>query len=125
MKKMLFVLCFLLLGCTITIQIPDVDSLSVNQTVSSYFEYVSEEDEKEVMRMFYGKFEPVSRNQVNITEENDINKIISIGYNIGDEYTSITLWSSGYGTMSIGNKTMYVKFHDGVHQELLEYILNR
>lgn len=122
MKKLGFILCFLLMGCTLNIQIPDVDSLWVNQTVSSNFEYVSEEDEKEVMRMFYGKFEPVSRNQVNITEESDINKIISISYNIKDEHTSITIWSSGYGTMSVGNTSMYVKFHDGVHQELFEYI---
>ena len=124
MKKIILLL-FLLVGCTKTIQIPDVDSLWVNPVVSSADGRISEIDEKKVMRIFYGKFEPVSRNQVNITEETNAFNILLINYKINDEMTSITLWSSGYGTMSIGNKTMYVNFHDGVHEQLLEYIKNR
>lgn len=124
MKKIILLL-FLLVGCTKTIQIPDVDSLWVNPVVSSADGRISETDEKEVMRIFYDKFEPVSRNQVNITEETNAFNILLINYKINDEMTSITLWSSGYGTMSVGNNTMYVKFHDGVHEQLLEYIENR
>ena len=126
MKKIFSILiCLLLFGCTFRIEIPDVDSLCVSQTLGTYIEYVNEEDEKEVMRMFYGKYDAVSRNQVNITEESDLNKIISISYKIKGEKTSITLWSSGYGTMSVGVHTMYVKFHDGVHEALYKYITNR
>ena len=112
----------LLAGCNTTIEIPDVDSLWVSPIISSYSGSIIEDDEKMVMSMFYGKYDVVSKEKVDMTEESNMWNILQISYYIEDKLTSISLWSSGYGTITIDNTTTYVKFHDGVHKQLLEYI---
>ena len=85
----------------------------------------AEADEKDVMSIFYGKYDEVSKDQINMAEETNAWNILLITYKIENEHTSITLWSSEYGIMSVGNNTKYVKFHDGVHKQLLKYLEKR